>query len=314
MGLFFKQLLFCFVSTFIIVMSSKYSIKDLECLTGIKAHTLRIWEQRYNILKPERTDTNIRYYKDTDLKRILNISLLNNNGYKISKISHLSDTELISEAEKLLNNYTSESDQIENLTMCLMDLNEERFEKAISNSILHFGFENTFEKVVFPFLKQLGNMWQVGIITPAQEHFVSNLIRQKIIAGIDSLDPNKISAPKTIVFFLPSQELHEIGLLYCYFLAKAKGHRCIYLGQSVPFEDLLSISQSSKADQMVSVFTSKPNDTDIKVLLDDMVEKMPHIEFLVSGRLLISGEAKDITLPKKMKLFKEFNDFRKFLQ
>lgn len=294
-------------------MNSKYSIKDLECLTGIKAHTLRIWEQRYNILKPERTDTNIRYYKDADLKRILNISLLNNNGYKISKISNLSDQDLIKEAEKLLSNYTSESDQIENLTMCLMDLNEERFEKAISNSILHFGFENTFEKVIFPFLKQLGNMWQVGIITPAQEHFVSNLIRQKIIVGIDGLDPNKISNPKTMVFFLPNQELHEIGLLYCHFLAKSKGHRCLYLGQSVPHEDLLSISTSTNANYMVTVFTSKPSDMDMDEYINKLSDSLPHIEFYVSGRLLISGEAKDIVLPKKVKLFKEFSDFRKLI-
>jgi len=294
-------------------MPSRYSIKDLERLSGIKAHTLRIWEQRYEILKPERTDTNIRYYRDADLKRILNISLLNNNGYKISKISKLSDEEIVREVEKLLTTYKSESDQIENLIICLMELDEDRFEKTISNSVIHFGFENTVEKIIFPFLKQLGNMWQVGMITPAQEHFVSNLIRQKIIVGIDQLNPGKLSDGETIVFFLPNGELHELGLLYCHFLAKSRGHRCIYLGQSVPYEDVVTIAKSVKPHKMVTVFTARPSDMEIEAYMQLLHTALPDTNFLVSGRLILQTESSLPTLPNNFKLFREFSDFKKLL-
>lgn len=294
-------------------MPSKYSIKDLERLSGIKAHTLRIWEQRYDILKPERTDTNIRFYCDDDLKRILNISLLNNNGYKISKISKLSDEELKKEAEKLLSSYRSESDQIENLIMCLMDLNDEKFESIISNAVIHFGFENTMEKIVFPFLKQLGSMWQVGMVTPAQEHFISNLIRQKLIVGIDGLNPHKLSEPETYLFYLPNQELHEMGLLYCHFLVKAKGHRCIYLGQSVPYEDLLSICQTAKPTKIVTVLTSKLPEIELNAYLHLLSSGVPNTTFYVSGRLFFDPENENIKLPPHFKLFNEFSDFKKHL-
>lgn len=291
----------------------KYSIKDLERLSGIKAHTLRIWEQRYDILKPERTDTNIRYYRDGDLKRILNISLLNNNGYKISKISKLTDDELRKEAEKLLSSYRSESDQIENLIMCLMDLDDEKFESIISNAVIHFGFENTMEKIVFPFLKHLGSMWQVGMISPAQEHFISNLIRQKLIVGIDGLNPHKLSEPEVYLFYLPNQELHEMGLLYCYFLAKAKGHRCIYLGQSVPFEDLLVICQNAKPSKVVTVLTTKPQDIDLNAYLQLLNNGISDSSFLVSGRVFFEMDNEDLQLPPRFKLFKEFSDFKKYI-
>lgn len=292
-------------------MPSKYSIKDLERLSGIKAHTLRIWEQRYNALKPERTDTNIRFYRDADLKRILNISLLNNNGYKISKIMKMTDEEIVAEVDKLLNSYKSESDQIENLTMCLMELNEDRFEKTISNAILHFGFENTYEKIVFPFLKQLGNMWQVGMINPAQEHFVSNLIRQKLIVGIDQLQPNKMHSSKTYLLFLPNGELHEIGLLYCHFLIKSKGHRVLYLGQSVPMEDVFHISQSTNPDRIISVFTSRLADIDLEAYLQLLHNGLPNAEFLVSGRLFFEEDNKSMHLPRNFIKFNDFSDFKK---
>jgi DNA-binding transcriptional MerR regulator len=207
-------------------MPTQYAIKDLERLSGIKAHTLRIWEQRYGILKPERTDTNIRYYTGEDLKRILNISLLNNNGFKISKIAKLPDEEIIKQVQSILNNYTKENDQIDNLVLCMLEMNEPKFEKIVSNCIIHFGFESTIEKIIFPFMRQIGNMWLMGTINPAQEHFISHLVRQKIIVGIDGLFPEPLANPKTFLLYLPTNELHELGLLYCNFLVKAKGHKC----------------------------------------------------------------------------------------
>jgi MerR family transcriptional regulator, light-induced transcriptional regulator len=294
-------------------MPSKYSIKDLERLSGIKAHTLRIWEQRYDILRPERSETNIRYYSNSDLKRILNISLLNNNGHKISKIAALNDEEIVKEVEKLLNNYNKESDQIENLVLCLMDFNEERFDKTITNSVIHFGFENTMEKIVFPFLKHLGNMWQVGMINPSQEHFLSNLIRQKLIVGIDGLMPNPINEPKNCLLFLPSNELHEIGLLYINFILKRKGHKCYYLGQSVPIEDLATISRIVNPDYCITIFTSKLQETTLDGYLRMLSVELPEAKFLLSGRMMFEG-GEDYELPKRFSLFEDYTDFKKQLE
>ena len=291
-------------------MTSKYSIKDLERLTGIKAHTLRIWEQRYEILRPERTETNIRYYSNSDLRRILNISLLNNNGYKISNIAKLSEPAIISEVEKFLNNYTKESDQIENLMLCLMDTNEERFEKVINNSVLKFGFENTIEKIFFPFIRHTGNMWQAGMISPAQEHYISNLIRQKLIVGIDSIKTGASSNKKTYLFFLPTHEFHELGLLYTYYLAKARGHQCLYLGQSLPFEDLESISRQVKPDCLVTILTAPFPERELNKFLNSCSEKISSGKFLISGRLFFSGNEK-IDTPNNFTVFEDFKDFKK---
>jgi len=164
---------------------STYSIKDLEHLTGIKAHTIRIWEQRYDILSPKRTDTNIRYYDSTDLKHMLNIALLNNNGYKISKIAKMSQEEVFEAVLQTIDKNNNYSDQINALTVAMIDLNEAQFEKIMSTNILQIGFEDTMLNIIYPFLTKIGFLWQIDSINPAQEHFMTNLIRQKLIVAID---------------------------------------------------------------------------------------------------------------------------------
>ncbi len=293
-------------------MPNQYVIKDLERLSGIKAHTLRIWEQRYGILKPLRTETNIRYYTSEDLKRILNISLLNNNGYKISKIAKLPDDEIIKQAQYILNNFSKESDQIDNLVMCMMEMNEAKFEKIISNCIIHFGFESTIEKILFPFMRQIGNMWQVGLVNPAQEHFISHLIRQKIIVGIDGLFPEPLANPKTFLLYLPSNELHELGLLYCHFLIKSKGHKCLYLGQSVPFEDIVSVSGVVPADVVVTVFTHRMEGVTTQEYLNNLANSFKNSQIMVSGRVFFDEKEK-IKLPKNVILFESHEQFKKVL-
>jgi len=293
-------------------MPNQYAIKDLERLSGIKAHTLRIWEQRYGILKPERTDTNIRYYTSDDLKRILNISLLNCNGFKISKIAKLQDNEIIKQAQSILNNYNKESDQIDNLVLCMMEMNELKFEKIISNCIIHFGFENTIEKIIFPFMRQIGNMWQVGIVNILQEHFITHLVRQKIIVGIDGLFPEPLTNPKTFLMYLPSNELHELGLLYCNFLIKAKGHKCLYIGQSVPFNDLFSISNIANPDIIVTTFTNRMEGISTQEYLNNLANSFQNSTIMVSGRqFFIPNEP--ITLPKNVILFESHEQFKNVL-
>ena len=282
-------------------------------MSGIKAHTLRIWELRYKILKPERTETNIRFYNNSDLRRILNISILNKNGHKISNIAGLNDKELVEEVEKYLNDYLKESSKIESLYISLIDMNGEKFENIINNSIHSLGFENAVEKIIFPFLKHLGNMWQVGAISPAQEHYISNLIRQKLISGLDKLTPETNAAAKTYLFFLPDSELHEMGLLYAEYLAKARGHKCVYLGQSVPLEDLINISKSIRPNFLVSIFTSRMPDTELDIYLKGCDEGLPEPAFLVSGRLLFDDEDKVNIPSERFHVFKDFHGFKSWL-
>ena len=195
---------------------STYSIRDLEQLSGIKAHTLRIWEQRYTILSPDRTDTNIRTYGDEDLKRVLNISLLKDHGYKISEIAKFSTDELNREIIKISDRQLSYPDQIQALTIAMLDLNEDRFEKIISTNILQSGFESTMINIIYPFLSRIGTLWVTGSIGPAQEHFITNLIRQKIIVAIDGQIGTSTSSGKKYVLFLPEGEFHEISLLFAH--------------------------------------------------------------------------------------------------
>lgn len=294
-------------------LTSKYSIKDIERLSGIKAHTVRIWEQRYDILKPARTDTNIRTYDDEDLKRILNISLLNNNGYKISSIAKLSDMQLVDEVNKVLSSSSKESLQVDTLVICLLDMDEARFESTVNNSILQFGFESTVENVLFPFLRQLGNMWQVGIVSPAQEHYITNMIRQKLIVGLDRVVPAKNPNQKTIILFLPDQEMHELGLIYAHYLAKHRGHKCLYLGQSLPVSELLVISDNVKPDLLITILTGQMSEANLQTLVESCSSGIPNATLLVSGRLLFTGDYSRYFNGKNISIFKDFVGFKALL-
>lgn len=294
-------------------VTSKYTIKDLERVSGIKAHTLRIWEQRYSILRPERTDTNIRYYDDEDLKRILNISLLNNNGYKISEIARLQEQELLAEVNRVLNNTQKESVQVENLVLSLLMIDEARFETTLNNSIMQFGFESTIENIVFPFLRQLGNMWQVGIVSPAQEHYISNLIRQKLIVGLDRITPPKNADEKVFLLFLPDQELHELGLIYAHYLTRLRGHRCLYLGQSLPTADLLTIAENVDPDYMVTILTSTLPEPQLVDLFDSLRKTLPNAQLLISGRLAFSEDLQKHFSRPGLTVFKDFADYKKLI-
>jgi len=215
---------------------SKYSIKDLEQISGIKAHTLRIWEKRYGLLRPDRTDTNIRYYSHADLKHLLNISLLNKNGMKISRIARLSQCQIHEQVTTLTLIRTKDEDLIDNLVNAMIDLDQTLFLNTFSNALLRLGFEQTMLQIIFPFFKRVGIMWQTDAVNPAQEHFVSNIVRQKLYVAIDALRvENAAQAPRALLF-LPENELHELKLLFYHYALRARGVHTIYLGQSLSTE------------------------------------------------------------------------------
>jgi DNA-binding transcriptional MerR regulator len=235
-------------------LSSTYSISDLEQLSGIKAHTIRIWEKRYGIISPGRTTTNIRYYSNDDLKKLLNISLLNQHGFRISDISDMSENELAEKVSSI--SLTQSDDAQERLMVSLLDMDELLFSKIVERLIIRDGFEHCIIHGIFPFLARIGIMWQIGTINPAQEHFLSNLIRNKIIAATEQLSIPTSPDAEVVVLFLPEGELHEIGLLFYNYVFRKKGYKTIYLGQSVPYESLERIYDVTRPSIVVTAITS----------------------------------------------------------
>lgn len=279
---------------------STFSIKDLEHLSGIKAHTIRIWEQRYELIKPKRTDTNIRFYDDHDLKLILNIALLKENGFKISKIAEMSSESLQMEVLKLTERNLRYPEQIHALTISMVDIDEERFEKIISSNILKLGFEKTMMNVIYPFLSKIGILWQTGAINPAQEHFISNLVRQKLIVAIDGQYNSPHQQSDKFVLFLPEGELHELSLLFADYIIRSRKNKTIYLGQSLPFTDLEKVYELHKPEYLLSVMTTAPGPSNVQEYVDRLSTTFPDSKLLLTGYQLIG---QDIDTPDNVTIF-----------
>ncbi len=282
-----------------------YSIKDLERLSGIKAHTIRIWEKRYGLLNPSRTDTNIRHYSDADLKRILNISILNRHGIKISHIASMDDGEMTDKIVIISRDVSDYESLIENLVISMVDLNQEKFEKLISRSIMQIGFEDCILKIVYPFLEKIGILWQTDAINPAQEHFITHLIRQKIIVGIDSVIPASHPSPKHFLLFLPEGELHELGLLFYNYMLQKRGHKVTYLGQWVPLADMASASTVLNVDFLLTSIAASHSGTDLLNYLDELSATFPDKTIYISGYQMAQISA---TLPGNIIRFEGAED------
>lgn len=290
---------------------NRFSIKDIEVLTGVKQHTIRIWEQRYNVPQPRRTSTNIRYYTDSDLKHLLNIAMLNRMGHKISKIACLKQSEI----EQLVLSYIDQTEsvelQIESLLNTLMRMDETGFEKMLTKSISKNGLEKTMTNLVFPFLHRVGMMWQAGCICPAFEHFLTNLIRQKIIVAIDGLQQKTNSNSKKFILFLPQGEPHELGLLYANYLIRSRGHHSVYLGQSLPLECLHSAYSSFHADYIVSVITASIKLNDVQEFVKRIASAFPKSKIILSGSQMLN---KSIHLPQNVSVMEDFDRFVHLLE
>lgn len=274
---------------------STYSIKDLEKFTGIKAHTLRIWEKRYGVVEPERTPTNIRYYTDADLKKLLNISILNRFGFRISDIVELSDNEMSEKILQLTQRLYDADSQIESLVVAMIDVDENRFDKVLTSAIIKLGFEQAVLKVIYPFFERIGMLWQVGSISPAQEHFMSNLIRQKLIVAIDGLATSALPGADNYLLFLPEGEWHEIGLLFSSYLIRKRGHHVVYLGQSVPFENLAEIITIRKCNRILTQFISAMDEAEVDQYITRMGTSFAGCTIMISGSQL---KDRELNLPK----------------
>jgi DNA-binding transcriptional MerR regulator len=281
---------------------STYTIKDLEQISGIKAHTIRVWEQRYHFLQPKRTETNIRTYSGDELKTILNVSLLNKYGFKISHIDRMTAGQM---EEKILglNQVDAQKEKVVNdLIKDMVSLNMASFERQLDLYIAQKGIEKTITEIIFSFLERVGILWITNHINPAQEHLCTNMLRQKIILGIEKLQ-SVHQANRRVVLFMPEGEYHEIGLLYVYFLLKQRGVGVDYLGANVPVVDLKYLVSVKKVDFLFSHITSPTKQFKLNKFLEQLAQIKGEAPIILTGQLIqeYKGEvAPNIQLKKTL--------------
>jgi DNA-binding transcriptional MerR regulator len=260
---------------------SVYKIKDLEVLSGIKAHTIRIWEKRYGILNPERSDSKIRAYNNDELTHLMNLSLLNKNGYKISHLAILSFDEIKELVWKIRHDLKLDNSQ-EKLISALISLDEELFRDTLGHLIDTIGLEKTFSEHLIPFLDRIGVMWLVGTIHAAQEHFISNLIRQKIIVEINNQEIPKVTTDP-ILLYLPEHEWHEISLLFYQYLLRSKGIHTVYIGQSLPYSSLQTCLEILKPKAILTSWLTCVEDSFMKSYFKQLHKDVGGIPIMAGG-------------------------------
>ena len=255
-------------------IKTEFTIKDLESFSGIKAHTIRIWEKRYNLLEPNRTDSNIRYYDIENLQKLLNVSLLNNNGMKISKIADMSDPQILAKVREVVFKGGIEDQSSNMFKLSMLNFDELLFSKTYNSLLSKLSFREIVKKIFIPLLNEIGLMWQVSSITPAHEHFITNLIKQKIYTNIESAqlsEPN--NSDKLFVLYLPLNEIHELGLLYLHYELLLHGYKSIYLGQSVPVSNLADVLKVYDDCCFVAYLTVEPS----KISVEEYVENVSNV-------------------------------------
>jgi DNA-binding transcriptional MerR regulator len=296
-------------------IKNSFSIKDLENLSGIKAHTIRIWEKRYNLLEPERTDTNIRTYSLENLQKLLNVSYLNKNGYKISKIATLKKEEIPNIINEIAKKIDIENPAIKDFKVAMLNYDQVKFYNIYRNLSKDKSFKEIFYEVFIPLLSEIGMLWQTDIITPAHEHFITTLIRQKILVNTELIQEHIKPVPnKTFVLYLPNNEIHELGLMFINYELISKGYQSIFLGQSIPIDNLKELINYNNEVIFISYFTIKPEKEDLLTYLEEFHEKIlnnSNTKFWILGRMIEHLDPKKLS--NKITTFKSIDDLVKIL-
>jgi DNA-binding transcriptional MerR regulator len=294
-------------------IKQEFTIKDLENISGIKAHTIRIWEKRYNLLEPKRTKTNIRYYNSDDLTKLLNIVLLNNSNFKISKIAKMSDEDIILKSRELAFETATNDEAINNFKLSMFQFDKILFNNSY-NTLLHKKtFREIFKEVFLPFLDHIGLLWQTDTLLPAHEHFISNLIAQKIQLNTEKLQYNIKDRNKIYVLFLPENEIHELGLLYLNYELVLRGFYTVYLGQSLPLNNLDYFLENEKEICFITSLTVQPYDDKIEDYFNEINEFMSNSknQFIATGRKV--DTIKHLKLNANIQLYNSILDLLKVL-
>ncbi|WP_373059183.1 MerR family transcriptional regulator [Zunongwangia sp. H14] len=292
------------------LVKQNFSIKDLEHLSGIKAHTIRIWEKRYNVLSPDRTSTNIRTYDSTSLQKILNIAFLNEHGYKISRISKLNDEEISRMVKRISASSSRENRAINALKLAMINFDEQLFHNTYERLMESKSFNEIFEEVFLPLLQEIGTLWQTDTIKPIHEHYIVELIKQKLYINLGELKKKEVKQNPEHVFvlFLPENEIHDIGILYIDYLLLLNNKSTIYLGPNLPIENLSYLLERNSNISFISYFTIAPQD--IKSFIDEFQEKICSVR---SSELFLFGQraksVEEIKFPENIKFQHSIKEF-----
>jgi len=290
-------------------VKNSFSIKNLEHLSGIKAHTIRIWEKRYNLFEPERTDTNIRLYNLENLQKLLNVTLLYNNGYKISKIASFSSQEITENVHKLTINKNADDWSIGLFKLAMINFDQRLFTKTFNDLLDQFSFSEVFKNVFVPLMNELGVLWQTNSISPSHEHFITSLVKQKIHAMCEDLQQQSTRrTDRRFVLFLPDNEIHELGLLYLQYEVLNNGFQCVFLGQSVPIESLNNLVDIGEPITFITYFTIEPTQDKIKAYLNTFNSEI--IENIDSELWILGYQVQFMSdeMPDKIRKFKSIDD------
>lgn len=285
-----------------------YSINDIEKLSGVKAHTIRIWERRYNVIAPKRSSNNVRYYDDDDLRVILNIAILNKNGIKISHIAKLSNVEISKKVSSISEVDSIFEDSLDSLTLSVLEISDRKFSRILDKKIEQNGFEHTMEQVVYPLLDKLSVMWIAGSIKGAHEHFVSNIIRRKTIHAIENLKVSYTDNQKKALVYLPENENHELSKLYLHYILKKRGLETINLGSNIPLSDVIEANKIFNPHYIFTIINDSFASASIQDYINKMSEYMPDAEIILSGYQVIN---QNIDKPKNCKVVSGLNDIKK---
>ncbi|WBX71608.1 MerR family transcriptional regulator [Tenacibaculum retecalamus] len=270
-------------------IKNSFTIKDLENVSGVKAHTIRIWEKRYGLLSPERTDTNIRYYSSDNLQKLLNVVLLNTNNHKISKIAEMSNETIIVKARELAFKVAVDDEAINSFKLSMFQFDKVLFNNTYNKLLNKKTFREIFKDVFIPFLGHIGLLWQTDTLLPAHEHFISNLIAQKIQISTERLEYSVINSETTYVLFLPENEVHELGLMYLNYELVLRGNSTIYLGQSLPLSNLDYFFESDTKICFITSLTVQPYDDKIVSYfqeINDIIKGTEHQLIAVGSKTL----------------------------
>lgn len=287
-----------------------YSIKDLESISGVKAHTLRIWEKRYGIIQPLRTDTNIRYYKDSDLQKVLNISLLNKKGYKISKIATMSTDQVRQKVGEYTEVGQVFEDQLDTMMLSTFELDESKLNIVLDHEISSRGFEETMNEVVYPLLDKLSMMWIAGSVKSVHENFVSNIIKRKTVVEIDRLSRGELNNHIRCLIYLPENESHELSLLFLHYILVKNAAKVINLGPGTPLIDVLEGKSIFKAEYIFTIFNDSFEETPLQPYIDELSKNATDAKILISG---FQTASQNLVLPTNVSVLNSIQSVKDFI-
>ncbi|BAO54126.1 MerR family transcriptional regulator [Nonlabens marinus] len=287
------------------MIKTTFSIKDLENLSGIKAHTIRIWEKRYSLFTPERTDSNIRRYDTNALQRILNVSYLNNNGNKISAIAAMDDCQLEAEVKKHAEKGNTTNHSLQEIKLAMVNFDKNLFNRVFNTGLKELGFQGVFREILIPFLIELGHLWHSNTINVAHEHFISHLIKQKLLSHMEHVDYQPDEQHKELyILFLPQNEMHDLGLLFLNYELLSRGRETLYLGTYMTLEALEHFQNKGKKLVYITYITVDPTIKKVPKFLKQFeknVNKNGNSDLWILGQMV--AKMKDLKLNPTHKTF-----------